>query len=105
MRTPEPDPAPKPASAAGHALALFVLGVICETHWAPGANAAEVLQLFERGEMVQQLRQGNDLEITHPRFTAIAVPNDKRRWRQIAQYRQRLTVRFSRNAREVVCEA
>ena len=67
MRTPEPDPAPKPASAAGHALALFVLAVVCESQWASATNAAEVLQLCEHVEIIQQLRQGNDLEITHAR--------------------------------------
>ena len=41
-RTPEPDVAPKPD---GHALGLRVSGEICETKWASGATAAEVLQL------------------------------------------------------------
>ena len=42
MRTPEPDVAPKPD---GHALGLRVSGEICETQWASGATADEVLQL------------------------------------------------------------
>ena len=95
---------PKPASAAGHALALFDVGVICETQWASATNAAEVLQLCEHVEMIQQVRQQHDLEITRPRSTSIAVPTDKRRWRHLAQERQRLTVRVLRNAREGLCE-
>jgi len=72
MRTPEPDPAPKPASAAWHALALFVLGVICET-------------------MGIRSQRCNDLEITRPRSTAIAVPRDQRRWGRLARDSQRQT--------------
>ena len=50
MRTPEPDLAPKPATADGHALGMCVLGEICEAQLASGANAAEVLQLRARVE-------------------------------------------------------
>jgi hypothetical protein len=46
----------------------------------------------------------NDLEIARPRSTATAAPRGHRRWRQLAQYHQRLTVRALRNANAVVCE-
>ena len=50
MRTPEPDLAPKPD---GYALGLRASGEICETQWASGATAAEVLQLCAHVEMIK----------------------------------------------------
>ena len=55
-------------------------------------------------KMIKHVRQGNDLEITHPRSTAIAVPHDQRRWGRLV-HRQRLTIRVFGNANEVVSEA
>ena len=42
VKTPEPDVASNPD---GHVLGLRVSGEICETQWASGATADEVLQL------------------------------------------------------------
>ena len=104
MRTLEPDPAPKPPTAAGHALGLRVSGALCETHWAPGANAAELLQQCGHVANDKTVRRGNDLEITHPRTTAIAVPRDQRLWGNLAHNRTRLTLIISGDANKAVCE-
>ena len=55
-------------------------------------------------EIIKQVRQGSDLEITHPRSTAIVVPRDQRRWGQLARDRQRLTLKASGTANNVVWE-
>ncbi|MFM7989755.1 MAG: hypothetical protein ACKPKO_61625, partial [Candidatus Fonsibacter sp.] len=55
-------------------------------------------------KMIKQVRQGNDLDITHPRSTAIAAPRDQQQWGRLARNRQRPTVNALRNANEVVCE-
>ena len=47
MWTPEPDAPPKPD---GHTLGLSGSGEICETQWASGATADEVLKLCARVE-------------------------------------------------------
>ena len=54
--------------------------------------------------MRRHVRQGNDLEITHPRSKATAVPHDERRWGRLV-HRQRLTIRLFGNANEVASEA
>ncbi|MFM7978989.1 MAG: hypothetical protein ACKPKO_06695, partial [Candidatus Fonsibacter sp.] len=64
------------APKAGHAIGLpglRVSGEICEHKWASGANAAEVLQLCAHIEIMKQVRQITDLDITHPCSTAIDV--------------------------------
>ena len=58
MRTAEPDPAPKPATADRHALGLRVSGEIREKQRASGANVAEVLKPGAHVDIVTQARQG-----------------------------------------------